>query len=135
MGILNIVIVSLGDYNKVALVSIVSSAVFTIIVLPFYKNFGLIGVTWATGVGLFSANLIQIFILRKKYTINLNHSIFRPAFVCTLGFTTSYLTLEISELLSFILSIIVMILSLFWFKVLRTSEVNLIRKLIKSEPS
>jgi O-antigen/teichoic acid export membrane protein len=131
MGILNIVIVSFGDYNKVALVSIIGSITFTVLVIPFYKYFGLLGITLATGVGLLSANLMQFFMLKKKYAINLNHSVFRPLIVVFIGFIISYLTLEFSELFSLLLGIFIMILSLFLFKVLRPSEINFMIKLIK----
>lgn len=131
LRILNFVIVSFGDYNKIALVSIVGSIVFTALVIPFYSYFGLLGITLATGVGLFSANFMQITMLKTKYEIDLNHSVFRPLIVVLIGFTISYLTLEFSELLSLLLSIFTMTLNLFVLKVLKPSEINFMIKLVK----
>jgi O-antigen/teichoic acid export membrane protein len=131
MGILNIVIVSFGDYNKIALVSIIGSAVFTLLVVPLYKYFGLLGVTWATGFGLLIVNIMQIFMLKKNYEIDINSSVFRPLTVVLVGFIISFLTLELSGVLSLVLSIFIIILSLFVFKVLKPSEINFMVKLIK----
>lgn len=128
MNNLNSVIVSMGQYNNVVWAVLCGSLIFTVLAWPLYLKFGELGVVWATGLGLFSVNVVQIMILKKKYHINLFSSLMKPFLVVILSLYLSQLLTIYSEWFALLGGVLLVVSFSILFKLFKESEVDLFKR-------
>lgn len=129
---LNGVIVALGGYNWIAMVNLVGASLFTILVIPLHHGFGVLGIAWALGAGLFAVNLAQVYVLRDSYQIDYDRAILRPLGVVLISIFLCTRFPELNAWVLLIASLLMLTVLTYVTGVVRKEEILAVKRLLRN---
>ncbi|MGD2118983.1 MAG: oligosaccharide flippase family protein [Chromatiales bacterium] len=121
---LNSVIIAIGNYGWIAWVNLVGAIAFTLVVFPLHYYFGILGVVWATGIGLFAVNVSQLYLVRRYYRIDFDRAVLRPIGVVMGGILLSANLSGMNDWGVLLFGLLVLVLATLVTGVIRKAEIQ-----------
>ena len=127
---LNSVVVALGHYNWNAIAYFIGATVFTLAAFPLLHYFGILGIVWAIGAGLFAVNLAQLYILGRSFHIDYDRAVFRPLGVVLSSIFLCTRFAELNAWALLLLGLLALSLATLMVGVVRKKEIQYLRALL-----